>query len=105
MGKEFSVNAREETINCHGLDFLCIYGRHINGGYAALMNWGVAVELSASKNDLRYNQSKIREGFERVPSHLTCYLPSDTDERTGLARDLAMMIMSRLSELPELPKP
>lgn len=100
MGKEYNVNAREENISCHGLSFLCIYGKHANGGYVALMNWGVAVELSIHVNDLEYNQRKILEALERSP--YICYLPSGTDDRHALARDIAMMIISRLDEMPDV---
>ena len=100
MGKEYNMNAREENISCHGLSFLCIYGKHVNGGFAALMNWGVVVELSTSKSDLAYNKKQIFDALEDSPD--VGYLPSGTDDRHALARDLAMMIMSRFEAMPDI---
>ncbi len=94
---QFKVIAREESIDCHGLSFLCIYGKHINGGFVAITNWGVAAELSVHINDLAYNRSKLLEALER--SSEVSWLPSDEEARSAVARDLAMMIGERISEI------
>lgn len=91
---DYKFTAIEENINCHGLSFLCVYGLHINGGYVAILNWGVSAELSAHRNELDYNRKKILEAFERSP--YLSYLPSDEEARSAVARDLAMMIGERL---------
>lgn len=90
----YKVTAREDNINCHGLSFLCVFGQHINGGYVAIINWGVAAELSAHRNELDYNRRRISDALERSP--YSCYLPSDDDARSAVARDLAMMIGERI---------
>lgn len=92
---DYKVTAREENINCHGLSFLCVYGQHINGGYVAILNWGVSAELSVHCNELNYNRKKILDALERSP--YVSYLPSDLDARRAVARDLAMMIGERLN--------
>lgn len=97
MGREHSFIAKEESISCHGLDFLCMYGKHINGGFVAIINWGVAAELSAYGNDVRYNTDKILSALERSPD--VAWLPSDPDARSAVARDLAMMIGERIEQL------
>lgn len=94
---EYKVTAKEENINCHGLSFLCVLGEHINGGYVAILNWGVAAELSSHHNELDYNRKRILEALERSP--YVSYLPSDEKTRSAVARDLAMMIGERIVEM------
>lgn len=93
---EYKINAKEYSLNCHGLNFLCVLGQHINGGFCAILNWGVSAEL-ASENDVRYNSKKILEALERSTEQ--AWLPSDEEARSALARDLAMMIGERITEL------
>ena len=102
MSREFSFTAKEESIECHGLDCLCLYGKHINGGFVAIINWGVAAELSAYNNSLRYNTDKILSALERSPD--IAWLPSDPDARRAVARDLAEMLGERMSLLSEPPR-
>ena len=97
MNREFKLAAKEESIDCHGLNFLCVYGKHINGGFVAIINWGVAAELSSHGSDLSYNRSKILEALERSPD--VAWLPTDEEARTAIARDLAVMIGERIEEL------
>lgn len=92
--RDYRLNAREESIDCHGLNFLCIFGNHINGGWCAITNWGVAAELSNMMHDDEYNRKKILEALERSPE--SGWLPSDTDARSAIARDLAQMIGERI---------
>ena len=90
--KSYEVTAKEVSIDCHGLNFLCIYGTHINGGYVAILNWGVAAELSPSEKG--YNTEQILAALNRSPEQ--GWLPSDDDARRAVARDLGMMIADRL---------
>lgn len=94
---EHKVTAREYSIDCHGLNFLCILGHHINGGYAAIINWGVSAELSSYKNSLAYNRQRLLEALERSPD--VGWLPADEEARSAVARDLAMMINEKLAEM------
>ena len=89
--------AKEESIDCHGLNFLCIYGKHVNGGFVAITNWGVAAELSTHQYDTNYNTSKILAALERSPEE--AWLPSDPDARSAVAHDLAQMVEQRIREL------
>ncbi|MBR1383846.1 MAG: hypothetical protein IJ555_08570 [Ruminococcus sp.] len=95
--KEYELIAREESIDCHGLNFLCIYGKHINGGFVAIPNWGVAAELSAHQYDTDYNKGKLLSALERSPEE--AWLPSDPDARSAIAHDLAQMIEQRIRQL------
>lgn len=97
MSRVYSLTAKEESIDCHGLSFLCVYGRHVNGGFVAIINWGVAAELSTYKHDTGYNHSRILDALERSPD--VDWLPSDEDARSAVARDLAMMIGERIEQL------
>ena len=53
------VTAKEINIDAGGYSFLCIFGEHINGGFLAIPNWNICVELSENKNDFEYNVSQI----------------------------------------------
>ncbi len=92
----YKFTAKEDSINCHGLNFLCVYGEHINGGYVAIINWGVAAELSASKYDIDYNRINILAALERSDS--SNWLPTSNEARSAIARDLAMMISDRIRD-------
>ena len=93
--KEYEVTAKEESIDCHGLSFLCIYGAHINGGYVSIMNWGVAAELSFTEKG--YNTEQILAALNRSPEQ--GWLPSDEEARRAVARDLGMMISGRIHDM------
>lgn len=97
MSIEHRFKAKEESIDYHGLDFLCLYGKHINGGFVAIINWGVAAELSAHGNDVRYNTDKILAALERSPD--VDWLPDSKDGRKAVAHDLAQMIGERIAAL------
>lgn len=94
---EYKLNAKEYSIDCHGLNFLCVLGHHVNGGFVAIINWGVSAELSAHGNDVGYNRDKILSALERSPE--VGWLPSDEEARSAVARDLAMMIGEKLSDM------
>lgn len=93
----FKFTAKEENIDCWGMSFVCIYGTHINGGYVAITNWGVAAELSDHQGDTAYNRGKILEALERSP--YVSYLPRDDKARLSLANDLAGIISAKIGEL------
>ena len=96
MSREYKVTAKEYDISCHGLSFLCVLGRHINGGFVAILNWGVSAELSVHRSDLEYNRQRVLEALERSPD--VSWLPSDSEARSAVARDLAMMISDKMPE-------
>lgn len=56
------VSAKEKTISAGGYSFLCIFGTHINGGFLAIPNWNICVELSEA-NDKDYNFCKIYDAL------------------------------------------
>ena len=90
------MTAKEMNINSHGLNFSCIYGIHINGGFVAILNWGVAAELSDNGCSVAYNTSKILEALERSPD--VALLPTAQTARSEIARELAEIIGNRISE-------
>ena len=59
------VTAKEMNINAGGYSFLCIFGEHINGGFLAIPNWNVCVELG-NKNDKAYNSDKIYKAIQDI---------------------------------------
>ncbi len=59
------VTAKEMNINAGGYSFLCIFGEHINGGFLAIPNWNVCVELSDA-NDFDYNSNSIYNAIVQI---------------------------------------
>ncbi len=88
--------AKEKNVNSHGMRFLCIFGQYINGGYVAILNWGVAAELSDSGCSVAYNTSKILEALERSPD--AALLPTAQTARSEIARELAEMFDDCMAE-------
>lgn len=41
-----NIEAIELSIDTHGMNFLCIFGEHINGGFISVLNWNVSAEIS-----------------------------------------------------------
>lgn len=52
------VKAKEMNIEIDGYSFLCIFGEHINGGFLAIPNHNICVELSEAY-DFAYNTDNI----------------------------------------------
>lgn len=40
-------NVKEISVDWNGNNYLVIYGKHINGGFFSIPNWGVGGELSS----------------------------------------------------------
>lgn len=92
---EYKVTAREFDFIVCDLNFTCIFGKHVNGGYVAIINWGVSAELSAS--DARYNSRKLLIALQNSPEKF--WLPSDEGQQQQIARDLGQMITERIQEM------
>lgn len=60
------VTAKEINIDVNGYSFLCIFGEHINGGFLAIPNWNICVELSADANDFAYNSDQIYMSIQHI---------------------------------------
>ena len=48
----------EVSINFDGHNYLVIYGRHVNGGFCCIPNWGMSCEM-ADPFDTFYNREKL----------------------------------------------
>ena len=84
---DYTASSKEVSISCQGLNFLCICGIHINGGYVAILNWGVAAELSGSEYQDGYNCQKILAALRHSP--LARSLPSDKVAKRDLIYEVA----------------
>lgn len=60
------VTAKEMNINAGGYSFLCIFGKHINGGFLAIPTWNICVELSDDANDFAYNSDQIYKAIQHI---------------------------------------
>lgn len=83
----YKATATEIGISANGTNFLTIVGTHINGGYAAFVNFGIAVELA--ENDRCYNSEQIYKAFK--DSNDT-WLPKGDEEIKALAGELSDII-------------
>lgn len=54
---------QEFSVDYNGLNYLVIYGKHINGGFIAIPNWGISVEASVP-TDIFYNTERLASEFE-----------------------------------------
>lgn len=50
----------EFSLDIEGLSYLVIYGKHINGYYICVPNWGWGCEASGP-DSVGYNEEKLRE--------------------------------------------
>lgn len=64
--REYGFNAKEIRIDCGGYSFLVFCGTHINGAFAAFLNWGLSFELSAHDFDTNENAETIANGLKRA---------------------------------------
>lgn len=53
----------EFSVDWNGFNFLVIYGKHINGGFIAIPNWGISVE-AGSPTSIFYNTEKLAPKFD-----------------------------------------
>ena len=59
------ISAEEIRVETQGYSFLCIVGEHINGGFIAIVNWGVSAEISSDVNEVRYNANNIYNALHK----------------------------------------
>lgn len=64
---EFEAKALYEySVAIEGNSYLIIYGKHINGYFCSIPNWGKGCELGGPEN-VGYNSSKLEEcGFSEI---------------------------------------
>ncbi len=59
--KQYNVEALfEVSFDANGSYFLVIYGRHANGGFCCIPNWGISCEAGDSQ-DVFYNTEKLSD--------------------------------------------
>ena len=64
IGGVYEVSDTQEiSVNYNGCNYLVIFGRHVNGWYIAIPNWGKCVE-AANPEDIFYNTERLSEVFE-----------------------------------------
>lgn len=87
------VKARELSINTHGLNFLCIVGTHIKGGFFAAPEWEISAELA--RGDKNYNKQKI-EAALNDSSYAAMWL--DRTAQAEVAAELAEILTNRIEK-------
>lgn len=95
--KEFDITAREISIETHGLSFLCAFGTHINGGWCAIINYGVSCELSSFKDDVSSNAAEIAHALANCPYDHKNFLPKDGKEISAIAIEISKIITDNIS--------
>ena len=87
------VKSKELSINTHGLNFLCIVGTHIKGGFFAAPEWGISAELA--RGDKSYNKQKI-EAALNDSSYAAMWL--DRTAQAEVASELAEILTNRIEK-------
>ncbi len=59
---------REISVAVNGNSYLVIFGKHINGGFCSIPNWGAGCELSSHDHfgDIGYNAERIGKGLKNA---------------------------------------
>ncbi len=91
--KEYRATVKEFSIDCCGLSFLAICGKHINGAYVAFPGYGVSAELSES--DVYYNTTSIMTALQLSDADV---LPESPDGLEKLAKELSVVITPMLND-------
>lgn len=95
--KNFYSNSSEARIDIAGLNFLIVYGNHMNGGWCAILNWKVSAELSNLHNNEGYNQERIFEALKNSPC--AWMLPDNDEVIENIAWELSEIISPLIVEL------
>lgn len=85
------IQAREISIDTHGLNFLCVIGTHINGGFVAIPNWSIAAELARGEQE--YNKNQIETALNNSKA---AAMWADEQAQKEIAADLAAILTPML---------
>lgn len=85
--RKYNADVQEKLIECGGVSFLTLFGRHINGGFVAFTGYGVSAELS--ENDVSYNKQQI---FAALKLSKNEWLPKSGAALKSIAEELAEVI-------------
>ena len=96
--KEFNITAQEVSIDTHGLSFLCVFGTHINGGWCAILNFGVSCELATNSDSTASNAAEIAHALACCPYDKRSWLPKSGKDITAIAIELSNIITQRIAE-------
>lgn len=79
-------DTHEISVDCGKFNYLVIFGHHINGGFIAIVNYGICCEAS-SPDSINYNTERlIRAGMTRkhaqevaasIAAYASCCLKED----------------------------
>lgn len=59
----YKATAKEISVNYNGMNYLIVFGEHVNGGYFAIINHGVCGELATFK-DIFWNTESISKAVK-----------------------------------------
>lgn len=88
------MTVKYKDIEFRGMNFECLYGTRSNGGYVAILNFGVCANLSGFEGDYRYNSEKLLSAFSHSPS--VGWLPSDEQARAEFVNGLSRIITDKI---------
>ena len=91
--REYKIKSKELSIDIGDWNFLCAFGTHINGGWIAIINWGLSAELSALGGNIPYNTNKIYKAFSRADVEL------NDDCKLKLANELSKIVSPLIEEM------
>lgn len=89
--RKYIATVKEMSIDCGGLSFLTLCGRHINGAYVSFINFWVSAELAV--DDVYWNKVQI---FEALKHSGDSWLPKSDAALEKIAAELAETITAEL---------
>lgn len=93
VNKKYNATVQELSIDCGGLNFLTLCGKHINGAYVAFPGFGLSAELA--EKDTYYNKNQILAALKQSSDS---WLPKSESALESLSSELAEIITPFISE-------
>ena len=96
---EWKLCARNVSLEGYRRRFHCLVGIHQRGAYVSIMNYFIHISLGDISSSIEYKTDAILRGFRRSP--LKAMLPSNENDLSELAYDLAFAFESIIRQLKE----
>lgn len=92
INQKYNATVQELSIDCDGLNFLTLCGKHINGAYVAFPGFGISADLA--ENDTYYNKNRILAVLKQSNNS---WLPKSESALESLSSELAEIITPFIS--------
>lgn len=76
----------EISVDADGNNFLVIYGKHINGGFCCIPNWGIGCEMGEPSDTFYNYESLHRHGLSELQAKAVSYAIAQMGKEQGNTR-------------------